>query len=77
MTNEEDVMLEILKSKRVEKRKKVAEATGRILMDLNGAYVELDCKDQVLEEASATVAQIIEKIIACDDRVAQRATGQI
>ena len=75
MTKDTDVAVEVLRNKRIEKRKRVAEATGRILKDLNGACVELNCKDQVLEDTSAFVASIMERVIACDDKVTQRATG--
>lgn len=75
MNNENDTTIEVLKTRRSEKRKKVAEATGRILIDLNGAYVECDCRDQALDEINEVVADVIKKIKACDDKVSERTAG--
>jgi len=73
MIKETERMLEIIQGKRTEERKKVAEATGRILLDLNGSYIELDCSGHALDEANEAVAQIIKQVIASDTRVKKRA----
>lgn len=75
MTEENDTTLEVLRTRRSEKRRKVAEATGRILMDLNGAYVECDCRDHSLDEINEVVAQVIKQIKACDDKATKRSAG--